>query len=53
MAANESYVAQLNKMKTQITSDYNDRVAWMTRILKEQYDKQIAFVDAQIAKFSE
>ena len=53
MAANPKYVEQLKKLKTQLTTDYNNRVAWTTKTLKEQYDKQIAFVDEQIAKYTE
>ena len=52
MANNPEYVEMLKKQKTTVTEQYNKRVSYMTRVLKDQYDKQIAFIDELIAKNS-
>ena len=52
MANNPEYVELLKKQKTTVTEQYNKRVSYFTRVLKDQYDKQIAFIDELIAKNS-
>lgn len=50
--ANETYVAQLQELKTKIAETYQQRVEWTTATLQAQYNEQVAFIDELIAKYS-
>lgn len=50
--ANPKYVEQLNSLKDKLLAQKNERITKTTNVINSQYDKQIAFVEKVIQKYS-
>lgn len=50
--ANAEYVAQLNALKARLLTQKNDRITKTTNSINSQYEKQIAFINKIIERYS-